>query len=87
LSDYFKICYPYAFKIKSLRGSLFDAKKIYKAKSKKKALSTFKEWKKRYSDIYPKSVECLSKDIESMLYFFEYPKDVWPKIRTTTPMP
>lgn len=62
---------------------LFDAKKIYKAKSKKKAKSVYKDWKKKYSGIYPKAVECLSKDIESMLYFFEYPKDIWPKIRTT----
>lgn len=62
---------------------LFGAKKIYKAKSKKKATSAYKKWKKTYSDIYPRAVKCLSKDIESMLYFFEYPKEVWPKIRTT----
>lgn len=68
---------------KAYETCLFDAKKIYKAKSKKKAISTFKEWKERYSDIYPKAVDCLSRDIESMLYFFEYPRDVWPKIRTT----
>jgi len=68
---------------KAYETCLFDAKKIYKAKSKKKAVTTFKEWKERYSDIYPKAVECLSKDIDSMLYFFEYPKDIWPKIRTT----
>lgn len=62
---------------------LFDAKKIYMAESKKAATSTYREWVANYSDIYPKAVECLSKDIESMLYFFEYPKDVRSKIRTT----
>lgn len=62
---------------------LFDAKKIYMAESKKKAVSAYREWEKAYSDIYPRAVECLSKDIESMLYFFDYPKEVWAKIRTT----
>ncbi len=62
---------------------LFDAKKIYMAGSKKSAVAIYKNWVARYSDIYPKAVECLSKDIESMLCFFDYPKDVWKKIRTT----
>ena len=62
---------------------LFDAKKIYMADSKRAGTSIYREWVARYSDIYPKPVKCLSKDIESMLCFFDYPKDVWKKIRTT----
>ena len=53
------------------------------AQFKKAATSTYREWVKKYSDIYPKAVKCLSNDIESMLYFFDHPKDVWSKIRTT----
>ena len=62
---------------------LFDAKKIYMAESKKDAAGIYKKWVTKHSDIYPKAVECLTRDIESMLYFFDYPKDVWPKIRST----
>ncbi len=68
---------------KAYKTCLFDAKKIYFAKSKKSAASIYKNWIDRYSGIYPKAVECLSKDIESMLCFFDYPKPVWKKIRTT----
>jgi len=62
---------------------LFEAKNIYLAGSKKSAAAIYKDWVARYSNIYPKAVECLAKDIESMLTFFDYSKHVWKKIRTT----
>lgn len=62
---------------------LFEAKKIYLAENKKSATAIYRNWVAGYKNIYPKAVECLSKDIESMLTFFDYPGPVRKKIRTT----
>lgn len=60
-----------------------SAKKIYLADTRKDAEAIFKNWVKDYNDKYPKAVECLSKDIEDMLTFFYFDKDIRSKIRTT----
>jgi transposase-like protein len=62
---------------------LKEAKQIYQAQDKQKALQCFKDWSYRWREKYPKAVNCLSKDIEHLLYFYECPKFLWKKIRTT----
>jgi len=61
---------------------LFGVKKIYLAGSKKSVTSMYKDWTTRYSDIYPKAVEHLAEDIESMLTLFDYSKYIWKKKRS-----
>jgi len=68
---------------KGTKQVMDSAKKIYLADTRKDAEAIFKNWVKDYNDKYPKAVECLSKDIEDMLAFFYFDKDIRSKIRTT----
>ena len=47
------------------------------------ALSLFE---KRYGAKYPKATECLVKDKEEMLAFYDFPAEHWTHIRTTNPI-
>jgi transposase-like protein len=68
---------------KAYASCLDEAKLIYAAGSKKEAAARYRKWVAKYGAVYPKAVECLAKDIDSMLIFFDYPKEIWKKIRTT----
>lgn len=68
---------------KKERLCLKEAKQIYQAGDKQKALQCFKDWAYRWREKYPKAVQCLSKDMEHLLYFYDCPKFLWKKIRTT----
>lgn len=60
-----------------------EAKKIFSSTSKQEALDRFFEWKDRWQNVVPKAVECLEKDLEYCLAFYDYPYRHWTKIRTT----
>lgn len=62
---------------------LEEAKGIYKADTKRQAVKRFRRWKMRWYRLAPKAVECLQKDLDEMLAFFECPKEHRRKIRTT----
>ncbi len=47
------------------------------------AMTTFTE---KYSPKYDKAVECLIKDRETLLTFFDFPADHWVHLRTTNPI-
>ena len=59
---------------------------MYKAESKKKALGAYDHFLAAYSDKYPKSVECLTKDSEDLFTFYDFPAAHWIHIRTTNPI-
>jgi len=40
----------------------------------------------RFNPKYPKAMECLAKDKDSMLAFYDYPAENWQHIRTTNPV-
>lgn len=48
-----------------------------------KALDTFQE---AYGAKYPKAVECLVKDREALLTFYDFPAEHWRHLRTTNPI-
>lgn len=50
-----------------------QARKIYDAKTKRQAVKLFKAWKYRWSRKYPKAVNCLEKDLDTLLNFLEIP--------------
>lgn len=61
-----------------------DLHKISHAKGRKEAEKMFRAFVFRWSREYPKAVECLRKDIDDLLTFFEVPDpNVWNQIRTT----
>jgi putative transposase len=68
---------------KAYESCLDEAKGIYMAKNKKEAAASYRKWVAKYEALYPKAVKCLKKDIDSMLVFFDFPKERWKKIRTT----
>jgi putative transposase len=60
-----------------------EARGIYNASSKQEAILVFKEWKKNWQKIKPEAVECLERDLDELLSFYDCPKSHWIKIRTT----
>jgi putative transposase len=62
---------------------LQEAKRIYGAAHYQQAVKRFKRWCRRWRDKAPKAVQCLEKDIEGLLTFFEQEKKLWIKLRTT----
>lgn len=56
---------------------------VYTAKNNPEALNKFKEWRKAWGRRCPKAVECVEKDIDNLLNFYNCPKKHWKKIYTT----
>ena len=69
---------------KSIQDACLDeAKGIYRADTTRQAVKRYRKWKNRWYSQAPKAVECLRKDINELLNFFECPKTHRRKIRTT----
>ena len=59
---------------------------IYMADTKKNAIEAWDIFLKTYDAKYPKATECLSKDRDAMLAFYDFPAEHWQHIRTTNPI-
>ena len=55
---------------------------IWQAETREKAYAAFDNCIERFSPKYPKAMECLAKDKDSMLAFYDYPAENWQHIRT-----
>ena len=64
-------------------GCLKGLSGVYTAKHRPQALNRFKEWRKDWIRRCPKAVECVEKDIDNLLNFYDCPKKHWKKIYTT----
>lgn len=72
---------------KSVQGSAKKAiHEIYLAPNKKKAEEAFQRFLNLYEAKYPKACECLQKDLQRLLTFYDYPAEHWQHIRTTNPI-
>lgn len=60
-----------------------QARDIYTAKNHHSALKLFKSWAKTWKPLAPDAVYCLNEDIFDLLSFFNEPKYLWKKLRTT----
>jgi transposase-like protein len=56
------------------------------ASTRNDAYKTFDKTTELYSTKYPKATECLFKDKEEMLAFYDFLAENWTQIRTTTPI-
>lgn len=63
-----------------------DLQNIWMAESKDAANKAFDLCLKRYQAKYPKAMETLEKDRDSMLAFYDFPAEHWGHIRTTNPI-
>jgi transposase-like protein len=59
---------------------------IWLAETKINAEKAFDHFVKTYSAKYPKAAECLVKDREALLAFYDFPAEHWKHIRTTNPI-
>jgi putative transposase len=59
---------------------------IYMAETKDEAQTAFDRFIKTYDAKYSKAVECLSKDRDALLAFYDFPAEHWVHIRTTNPI-
>jgi len=68
---------------------LSQAKEIYKAETKRQAVTLFRRWQKHWHYKYPQAVNCIEKDLDTLLSFLEIPikenfrSSIRRKIRTT----
>ena len=65
------------------KGMLHD---IYQAESKAAAEKAFDLFVASFAAKYPKATECLAKDREVLLTFYDFPAEHWLHIRTTNPI-
>jgi len=72
------------------KGQQPQAKKmlcdIYMSPMKAEAEQAFDLFVKSFEAKYPKATECLSKDREALLAFYDFPAEHWLHIRTTNPI-
>ena len=59
---------------------------IWMAQSKADAEKAFDLFIKTFQAKYPKATECLAKDREVLLVFYDFPAEHWMHIRTTNPI-
>lgn len=66
-----------------VKSALHD---IWQAETREQAYQAFEQTVKQFKAKYPKAMECLNKDKEQMLAFYDYPAEHWQHIRTTNPI-
>ena len=59
---------------------------IWMAPSQERALKAFQETVNQFKAKYLKAIECLEKDKEELLAFYDFPAEHWSHIRTTNPI-
>ncbi len=63
-----------------------DLQDIWMAETRKDAEKALVQFLMSYRDKYPKACECLEKDQEQMLAFYDFPAEHWIHIRTSNPI-
>lgn len=63
-----------------------DLNEIWQAPTRAVANKAFDAFLAKYAAKYPKAAECLQKDREALLAFFDFPAEHWQHLRTTNPI-
>ena len=63
-----------------------DLREIYLAPSRALAEVALNVFTEKYGTKHDKAVECLTKDREALLAFFDFPAEHWDHLRTTNPI-
>ena len=63
-----------------------DLHEIWMAEIKEDAEKAFDHFLNKYQAKYPKATDCLSKDREVLLTFYDFPAEHWKHLRTTNPV-
>lgn len=60
-----------------------DAQAIYRAENRREAEGAFGRFRARWQNAYPSTVNQLERDLPELLSFFEFPRHLWRRLRTT----
>lgn len=72
---------------KSVQTKLKKAlQEIWMAPSREEARQAYDSLLSRFGAKYPKAIECLEKDREELLAFYDFPAEHWVHLRTTNPI-
>ena len=63
-----------------------DLREIWMAPDRASAEAAMGTFEKKYAAKYAKAVECLTKDREALLAFYDFPAEHWDHVRTTNPI-
>ena len=63
-----------------------DIQEIWKSPTKKEALKAIDHFVEKYGAKYEKACECLIKDRDVLLTFYDFPAEHWAHLRTTNPI-
>jgi putative transposase len=63
-----------------------DLHEIWMAETKAEAEKALRFFGEKYGAKYPKAVNCLTKDREELLAFYDFPAEHWKHLRTTNPI-
>jgi putative transposase len=63
-----------------------DLHEIWMSPSKSEASSAIKYFAQVYGGKYPKAADCLLKDKDKLLTFYDFPAEHWKQLRTTNPI-
>jgi transposase-like protein len=61
-------------------------REMYYAATKENTLDLMDQFAERFGKSYPRAVECLLKDKDSLLTYFNYPRPHWVSLKTTNPI-
>jgi putative transposase len=68
---------------RDLEAITADARAIYNADGIRQARTAFEKFRRRWQASYPSLVHRLDKDLPDLLTFYQFPKSLWRKLRTT----
>ena len=63
-----------------------DLHQIWMAETRERAYVAFDAFVQSYQLKYPKAAQCLTKDKDSLLTFYDFPAEHWPHLRTSNPI-
>ncbi len=63
-----------------------DIHEIWQAETREMGNKAFDHFLEKYGAKYPDACECLTKDREALLTFYEFPAEHWGHLRTTNPI-
>jgi putative transposase len=63
-----------------------DLHQVWMAETRAAAEAAFDLFLEKYGAKYPKATECLAKDREELLAFYDFPAEHWKHLRTTNPI-
>jgi transposase-like protein len=72
--------------LKAAREAKRALQEIWMAETKKDAVAALEAFVETYQIKYQRAVDCLTKDREALLAFYDFPAEHWKHLRTTNPI-